>query len=52
VKLNSGHETVTVHGKLKDSEKKATGKLHVQGTITGCLNADTGVVKWKAHKVQ
>jgi hypothetical protein len=49
--INDGHLTVEIHGKLKDSEKKATGTLHVTGTAAGCPNADTGVVHWKAHKV-
>jgi hypothetical protein len=49
-KLNGDRETVTVHGKFKDNEKKATGRLHVKGTISGCVSSDTGVVHWKAHR--
>ena len=51
-KLNDGRETVKVHGRLKDHEKKAVGTLRVTGTVIGCPEVDTGVVDWKAHKVK
>jgi hypothetical protein len=51
-KVLDGNATVTVHGKLKDAEQKATGTLHVTGPVAGCSNVDTGVVHWKAHSVK
>ena len=51
-KINDGRETVTIHGRLKDHEKKASGTLRVTGTAPGCPMGDTGVVDWTAHKVQ
>ena len=50
--VNGGKLTVHFHGRLKDGEKKAVGKLHVQGTAPACPDTDTGVVSWHAHAVQ
>jgi hypothetical protein len=50
--LNSGRETVVIHGRLKDNEQKASGTLRVTGTAPGCPSGDTGVVDWHAHHVQ
>jgi len=48
--LNSGHETVEIHGRFKHKGKKASGTLRVTGNVPGCSNSDTGVVHWKVHR--
>jgi hypothetical protein len=51
-KVVDSNSKVTIHGRLKDAEKKARGTLHVTGPVSGCSNVDTGVVHWKAHSVK
>lgn len=44
---NGGRVAYTVSGHFS-SLRKATGKLHIKGTVPGCRSADTGGVHWKA----
>ena len=49
--LSSGRGKATVSGRFSRSFRKATGTLHVTGTVPGCASADTGDVTWSAPKV-
>ena len=49
--LNGGREKVKVTGRFAVGFGKASGTLHVSGTVAGCSSADTGTVKWKAPVV-
>lgn len=49
--LNGGREKVTVSGVFARGFGKATGTIRVRGTVTGCLAADTGSVRWSAPAI-
>jgi hypothetical protein len=42
-----GHATYKVKGRFKGVHK-ATGTLHITGTVPACPSADSGVVHWSA----
>jgi hypothetical protein len=37
---------VTIHGRFKQHGEKASGTFRLKGTISGCVNADTGTLGW------
>jgi hypothetical protein len=47
--LNGGRRTYMVAGRFTKAGHKATGTLHITGTIPACRHGDSGVVHWSAH---
>jgi hypothetical protein len=45
--VNGGRTTYLVRGHFI-TPRKATGKLRIEGTVSGCRSADTGLVSWTA----
>jgi hypothetical protein len=41
---------VTISGRFKHHDQKATGTFRLNGTISGCVNADTGKLGWDTTK--
>lgn len=41
---------VTISGRFKQHDQKATGTFRLKGTIAGCLKADTGSLSWNMTK--
>jgi hypothetical protein len=38
---------VTIRGRFTQHGEKASGTFRLKGTISGCVNADTGTLKWE-----
>ena len=48
-KLSTGAK-VTIEGRFKHHDQKATGTFRLKGEIAGCANADTGKLGWNATR--